>query len=153
MENETTRFRQIAKLRKECGSALISALEDPQTIEILLNADGNLWQERLGENMRVIGTINADHAEAIIRTVAGCLNTTVSRENPILEGEFPIDGSRFAGQLPPIVMAPIFAIRKRASSIFTLDEYVKAEIMTHEQCELLRVAVRDQKNILQKCSI
>jgi Flp pilus assembly CpaF family ATPase len=36
----------------------------------------------------------------------------------------PVDGSRFAGQIPPIVTAPVFAVRKRASRIFTLQQYV-----------------------------
>lgn len=148
MENETTRLRQIEKLRRECGTTFITALEDPQTIEILLNADGNLWQEKLGEGMRIIGTMTPHHAEALLRTVAACLSTTILRENPILEGEFPFDGSRFAGQLPPIVRSPTFAIRKRASSIFTLNQYVEAGIITEQQCVLLREAVRNHRNIL-----
>ena len=35
----------------------MAALTDPKTVEIMLNADGKLWQGRLGEKMRQIGTI------------------------------------------------------------------------------------------------
>ena len=39
-------------------------------------------------------------AEAMMRTVAASLNTTITQDRPTVEGEFPLDGSRFAGQLP-----------------------------------------------------
>jgi type IV secretion system protein TrbB len=148
MENEVIKTRQLEKLRRECGTTFLAALEDPLTIEILLNADGKLWQERLGQGMQVIGSMTAFHAEAVLRTVAACLNTTILRENPILEGEFPIDGSRFAGQFPPVVKAPTFAIRRKASSVFSLDQYVDAGILTKHQRDVIRDAVRDHKNIL-----
>ncbi len=145
---DTVTGRQIEKLHRECGATFIAALKDPQTIEILLNADGKLWQEKLGEGMRVIGSMTPPTAEAVLRTVAACLNTTILRENPILEGEFPIDGSRFAGQFSPVVKSPTFAIRKRASSVFSLDQYVEVGIITEHQCGIVRDAVRDHKNIL-----
>ena len=66
----------------------------------------------------------------------------------ILEGELPLDGSRFAGQLPPVVPAPTFAIRKKAVAIFTLDQYVERGIMTVQQREALIAAVRAHRNIL-----
>jgi Flp pilus assembly CpaF family ATPase len=102
------------------GPELLAALNDPRTVEIMLNADGRLWQERLGEPMRCIGTMRVAQAQAIIETVAGYHSKEVTRHKPMLEGELPIDGSRFAGQLPPVVSAPTFAIRKKAIAIFTL---------------------------------
>src|SRR5580704_3653378 len=66
----------------------------------------------------------------------------------MLEGELPLDGSRFAGQLPPVVSAPTFAVRKRASSVFTLDQYVEQGIMTPEQKQTLCSAIREHQNIL-----
>ena len=55
---------------------------------------------------------------------------------------------RFAGQLPPIVHAPTFAIRKKASSIFSLERYVDEKIMTAAQKKIIVKAVRDHRNIL-----
>ena len=136
------------KLRRDFGDTVMGALNDPLTIEIMLNADGSLWQERLGEKMRRIGHMKSSRAEAVMRTIAACLDTTITRNSPILEGELPLDGSRFAGQLPPVVTAPTFAIRKKASTIFSLDQYVANGIMTVEQKELICAAVRDHKNIL-----
>jgi type IV secretion system protein TrbB len=144
---DDARRRELRKLRMDLGPVVLGALEDPRTVEVLLNADGRLWQERLGEPMREIGTMPEWQADCVIRCVAAILKTTVTRENPIVEGELP-DGSRFAGQIPPIVPAPTFAIRKRASAVFTLGQYVADGIMTRGQMEALFHAIKGRRNIL-----
>ncbi len=146
--SSTLKDRAKKKLERDLGPLIIDALADPKTVEIMLNADGKLWQERLGEKMSCIGTIPYARAEAIIKTVAGYHHKEVTRHKPILEGELPIDGSRFAGQLPPVVPAPTFAIRKKAISIFSLKDYVKAGIMTAAQKATLKAAVKAHRNIL-----
>ncbi|MCL7423237.1 MAG: P-type conjugative transfer ATPase TrbB [Methylobacter sp.] len=140
--------RAKRKLERDMGADLLAALYDPKTVEIMLNADGKLWQERLGEPMKCIGSMRVAQAQAIIETIAGYHGKEVTRQKPILEGELPLDGSRFAGQLPPVVPAPTFAIRKRAVAIFTLDQYVEAGIMTPRQRQLIIEAVAAHRNIL-----
>lgn len=127
---------------------LLSALNDPQTVEVMLNADGRLWLERLGEKMTCIGSLEPSRGEAIIRTVASFHNKEITSINPIIEGELPLDGSRFAGQLPPIVTAPTFAIRKKAVTVFELKKYLCLSIMNERQFETIRNAVKSHKNIL-----
>jgi type IV secretion system protein VirB11 len=140
--------RARERLARDMGPVLLAALADARTVEVLLNADGRLWQERLGERMRCIGELKSAKAEAIIKTVAGYLGLVINKAKPLIEGELPLDGSRFAGQLPPIVAAPTFAIRKRAVAVFTLDQYVKHGIMTERHCVALKAAVRNHRNIL-----
>ena len=140
--------RAKRKLERDMGPALLAALYDPRTVELMLNADGKLWQERLGEPMKCIGALRLAQAQAIIETVAGYHGKEVTRHKPILEGELPLDGSRFAGQLPPVVPAPTFAIRKKAIAIFTLDQYVERGVMTARQRAVLIEAVRAHRNIL-----
>lgn len=147
-EQNTIKDRAKRKLERDMGPELLAALADPKTVEIMLNADGKLWQERLGEPMRCIGTLRVAQAQAIIETIAGYHGKEITRQRPILEGEFPLDGSRFAGQLPPVVPAPTFAIRKRAVAIFTLEQYVERGIMTEHQRQALVDAVRAHRNIL-----
>lgn len=146
----TVKERAKKKLERDMGPELLTVLNDPRTVEIMLNADGKLWLERLGEPMQCIGTLRVAQAQAqaIIETVAGYHGKEVTRSKPVLEGELPLDGSRFAGQLPPVVPAPTFAIRKKAIAIFTLDQYVERGIMSSQQRELLIAAVRSHRNIL-----
>jgi P-type conjugative transfer ATPase TrbB len=149
-ENNFTSLKDRAKtkLERDMGPLLMSALNDPKTVEIMFNADGVLWEERLGEPMKRLGTLRPAQAEAIIKTIAGYHGKEITRTKPILEGELPLDGSRFAGQLPPIVTAPVFSIRKRAIAIFTLEQYVSAGIMTSVQYDVLKAAVMNHRNIL-----
>ncbi len=140
--------RAKRKLERDMGPVLLAALHDPKTVEIMLNADGRLWQERLGEPMKCIGTLRPAQGEALIRTVASCLGKTVVAAMPIVEGELPLDGSRFAGQLAPIVAAPTFAIRKKAIAIFTLEQYVETEVLSWKHYDAIRNAVREHRNIL-----
>lgn len=147
-EQSTVKTRAQEKLRRDLGPVIENALADPKTVEIMLNADGRLWQERLGEKMRCIGTMSASRAESVIKTIAGFHGKEITRFKPTLEGELPLDGSRFAGQLPPVVHAPTFAIRKKALSIFSLDEYVLSGVMSKEHCEAIKKAIATHRNIL-----
>ena len=148
LDHNTVKDRAKRKLERDMGPVLLAALNDPKTVEIVRNADGKLWQERLGEPMKCIGTLRDAQAQAIIETVAGYHGKEATRHKPILESELPIDGSRFAGQLPPIVPTPTFAIRKKAVAIFTLDQYVEGKIMTTQQRDVIIDAVRAHRNIL-----
>lgn len=146
--NSSIKERAKIKLQRDMGPELLAALNDPKTVEMMLNADGKVWLERLGEKMQCIGALRVAQAQAIIETIAGFHSKAVTRNKPILEGEFPLDGSRFAGQLPPVVPAPTFAIRKKAVAIFTLDQYVETGIMTPVQRQALVEAVAKHQNIL-----
>ena len=71
-EDNVTSVKERAKkkLERDMGPLLMAALNNPKTVEIMLNADGKLWQECLGEGMKCIGTLRTAQAEAIIKTVA-----------------------------------------------------------------------------------
>jgi len=147
-DQETVKKRITERLRRDLGPLVEGALNDPKTTDILLNADGQLWLKRLGEPTRVIGTMEAWRATSVIKTLAGLLGKTVGAKEPILDGELPFGNERFAGQLPPVVSSPCFAIRKPAITVFPLDSYVEQGIMTQAQCDAIKKAVRDHKNIL-----
>ncbi|TBR36908.1 MULTISPECIES: P-type conjugative transfer ATPase TrbB [Dyella] len=136
------------KLARDLGPVFMAAFDDVSTVEIMLNADGRLWQERLGKGMACIGSLRASQSEAAIKTVAGFYGKEVTRSQPVLESEFPLDGSRFAAQIPPVVLAPTFALRKRAVAIFTLDQYVATGVMSGAQRDVLVRAIGAHRNIL-----
>lgn len=141
--------RRIAeKLRRELGPQVCELLEDSKVIEIMLNPDGSLWCEWLGAPMERIGTMAKSQAESLMGTVASSLRTNITALNPILECELPLDGSRFEALIPPVVSGPTFTIRKKASIVFTLTNYVSSGIMTEAQCAAIKSAVRERRNIL-----
>ena len=57
-EHSGTVERQLEKLRRDFGDVFLTALADPETVEILLNPDGTLWQERLGAAPMQIGSLS-----------------------------------------------------------------------------------------------
>jgi type IV secretion system protein VirB11 len=95
-----------------------------------------------------IGTVSASRAESIIKTIAGYHGKEITKGRPLLECELPLDGSRFAGQFPPIVSAPTFAIRKKAVALFTLDHYVADLSLSKGQYDVIVDAVKNHRNIL-----
>mgnify|MGYP003588508417 FL=1 len=141
--------RLLEGLRHACGPLFMSALEDPEVIEIMLNPDGSLWIERYGRDHDRIGEIALAQSRLILSQVASALELTVNAEHPIVEGEFPLDGSRFEGTFPPIVgPGPSFSLRKKASRVFTLEEYMAAGSITARVIEIIHEAVQDRLNIV-----
>ena len=142
------RERQMESLRRTLGDDILGFLNDPAIIEIMLNQDGRIWVDVLGGDMEPRSAMDPVRAKMVIETVASMLDTSITKENPIISGELPLDGSRFEAQIPPIVEAPTFAIRKKALLVFTLDDYVDKGIMTARQRDIIIDAVRERKNIL-----
>ncbi len=136
-------------LRTAFGTTIGQWLEDPEVIEIMLNPDGRLWVERLGKGIGASPhRLSAADGERIIRLVAHHVGAEVHGRMPRVSAELPGGGERFEGLLPPVVAAPSFAIRKPASVVFVLADYVAAGIMSAAQAARLRRAVADRRNIL-----
>jgi type IV secretion system protein VirB11 len=141
--------RLLDSLRHNCGPVFMNALEDESVVEIMLNPDGSLWIERYGRDHERIADISPAQGRLILSLTASGLDLTVNDRNPIVEGEFPLDGSRFEGAFPPIVgPGPSFSLRKKASRVFTLAEYTAAGSITAEAVSIIRTAVRQRKNIV-----
>jgi type IV secretion system protein VirB11 len=136
-------------LRTALGPAVARFLEDPAIVEVMLNPDGRLWVDRLSDGLSDTGErLSAADGERIIRLVAHHVGAEVHDRRPRVSAELPETGERFEGLLPPVVTAPVFAIRKPAVAVFTLDDYVAAGIMTADQAVILRQAVAARANIL-----
>lgn len=140
--------RLVRKLQDALGERLCIALDDPDVVEIMLNPDGRIFIERLGHGVAPAGEMPASAAETVIGSVAHALQAEVDGERPIISGELPIGGHRFEGLLPPVVNAPAFTIRRRASQLIPLDAYVAASIMTAAQAGVIRSAIVNRANIV-----
>ncbi|MDB5818173.1 MAG: trbB, partial [Rhizobacter sp.] len=146
--------RRRAMLRTAMGPAIAEALADPRVIEIMVNPDGALRLDRLGEG-RTDTEVRMDPAqvERIIRLVASHARAEVHGEAPIVSAELPPHvegraGERFEGVLPPVSTAPCFSIRKPAERLYSLDDYVSDGIMTQEAADRLKACVTQRFNIL-----
>jgi type IV secretion system protein VirB11 len=153
-EQGESRDRRRTMLRTAMGPAIAAALGDPLVVEVMVNPDGVLRLDRLGEGRTDTKcVIPPAEVERIIRLVASHMRLEVHAGNPIVSAELPPReegeaGERFEGLLPPVSVAPCFSIRKPARRIYGLDDYVSDRIMTVPQAAALRRAVVEHKNIL-----
>ena len=104
--------RRRTMLRSAMGPAIAVALADPLVIEVMVNPDGALRLDRLGEGRADTGVrIGPDQIERIIRLVASHARTEVHSESPVVSAELPPRSDREAGEwfeglLPPVVASP-----------------------------------------------
>lgn len=141
--------RGARMLRTALGPSITAWLDDAAVIEVMLNPDGRLWVDRLGEGIAETGmTLSAADGERIVRLVAHHVGVEVHARCPRVSAELPTSGERFEGLLPPVVAAPAFAIRKPAVAVFTLDDYACTGIMSAAEAAALRDGVATRANIL-----
>ncbi|MDQ7250549.1 P-type conjugative transfer ATPase TrbB [Dongia sedimenti] len=152
--NPESRDRRRAMLRTALGHRIAAALADPAVIEVMVNPDGCLRLDRLGEGIVDTGhKLDPAAIERIIRLVASYVRVEAHEHNPIVSAELPPHGEgqageRFEGLLPPVSSRPCFAIRKPAARVFTLEDYVAERILNPIQADILRKAVRERRNLL-----
>jgi Flp pilus assembly CpaF family ATPase len=141
-------------LRTAMGPAIGAALADPLVIEIMVNPDGVLRVDRLGEGRIDTGErLEPAQIERIVRLVASHARTEVHGDAPIVSAELPPHaegraGERFEGVLPPVATGPCFSIRKPAERLYSLVDYVSDGIISEAAADRLRAAVTQRFNIL-----
>jgi type IV secretion system protein VirB11 len=143
------RGRRNAMLRTAMGKEIAAALADPAVIEVMVNPDGSLRLDRLGEGRVDTGArLGAAEVERIIRLVASHVRVEVHAGNPVVSAELPETGERFEGILPPVSVSPCFSIRKPAAKVYTLEDYVADRILLPVQADALKRAVAERRNLL-----
>jgi len=146
--------RRRIMLRTAMGPAIAAALADPLVVEVMVNPDGVLRVDRLGEGRIETGErLDPAQVERIVRLVASHGRGEVNAAAPIVSAELPphgegLAGERFEGVLPPVSTGPCFSIRKPASRVYTLLDYVSDGIMSAEAARALASAAVERRNIL-----
>ena len=136
-------------LRRQLGPRILSAIDDRQVTEIILNEDGRVWFESYDKGMHEAGlSLAASQIESLIGTVAASLGAVANAGNPIVEGEPPIGGIRFEGLLPPVARKPCCVMRKPAQVLYTLDDYIHDGILSEAHSQTFRKAIDKRRNIV-----
>ena len=131
------------------GTEVVELLHRPDITEIYVNDDGYIWY-----NSHEEGKVKSDiilppeNVQAVIELAAGQDGKIVNEDIPSLSTEIRGYGCRFQGEIPPIVRNPQFNIRKKATRIFTLDDYVNNGTLSAKYADYLKKAIADRKNIL-----
>jgi type IV secretion system protein VirB11 len=144
-----TQDRKVAALKQAMGPVIASALADRLVVEVMVNPDGKIWVDRIGEGRSFTGhRLESADADRILRLLADHVGEVVTRDRPRVSATLPETGERFQGVFMPLVSSPAFAIRKRPEVVFTLGDYVDEGIMSERQAELIRKAAAGRQNML-----
>jgi len=124
-------------------------LKDPLVTEVRRNSDGSVWVSRLGEGRQKTDVkISEKDATRAILAIASSVDELCGKDKRSVSAELPGSGARFQGVLPPLSQSPVFAIRKKAIRIFSLDDFVSQEVITELEAKQLKRSVTERKNIL-----
>lgn len=135
-----------------CMSEIMPLLQEESIFEVYINPDGKVWTDGFRDRKCTEIKMTSAQVKQIILNVAALTNQLVTEEKPALDAEIPqnkyFDKCRFEGNLPGIVLSPTLNICKHPKKIFTLDDYVKQEILSEKQREIIIKAIREKKNII-----
>lgn len=136
------------------GPELIKLMNDNDVTELMVNPDQCLWADTFSKGLIDTGIkMNSDNTRQVILTVATLSDQIIKEdEAPFLQAQIPdsylFDSCRFQGELPGIVTAPSFNIRKHPNKIFTFDELIASRTVTKKQVEIIKKAIDDHKNVV-----
>src|SRR5438045_44510 len=125
MDHQPRRNEAAERRLEALGLAMapiVPYLEDDEIIEIILNADGAIWIERMGAGRsRTDVWMDSRDAFRMLQLIASATNTEVTDQKPSLAALVPGWGARLQAMVPPVTEAPVFTIRKPPRRIFTLE--------------------------------
>src|ERR1700744_6628477 len=115
--------RKIAALRQAMGPVIAAALADKRVGEVMVNPDGKIWIDRIGEGRSFTGELlGPDDANRILRLLADHVGKGVTKDRPRISATLPETAERFQGAFMAIVANPGFVILNRHESRFTLAD-------------------------------
>ena len=131
------------------GPDIAGLLKRDDIMEIYINDDGFLRYISLTEGKRKTSVyLDPNKVRAIIELITGQAGKVVNADIPSISTEIVGYGCRFQGEIPPIVRNPQINIRKKATRIYTFDDYVNDGMLSQFHREFLEKAIAKRKNIL-----
>ncbi|MCC2624516.1 MAG: P-type conjugative transfer ATPase TrbB [Burkholderiales bacterium] len=146
---------------------ILATIEDERTTEVILNPyktadgsyEGHVLVERHGEGLQnlyqnlpdgktEIIKMSATKAETIMSVLASITGKFIHNKNPYLECQIPKYGHRFTGVIPPASIFPAFCIRRHASVVYTLDDFVNQGVLSATSKDTIISWIKRKFNIL-----
>ena len=140
-------------LGRYLGASILAAIGDPDVTEVYVNPQDCAVRYDTRSRGKVDSGefIDGHRVEMFLNAVASRLGVTLTSASPRLEAELPVRvfaGARLQGFIPPVTAGPAFNIRKPASSIYSIDDYVASGVLAEDQAIVLRATIAERKNIL-----
>ena len=147
VENEVWE-RRLRVLETCLGRSIMQYMHDDNVTEVMVNPDGRLWLDTFDKGVVPTDVVmEPEDTKRIIYMVASISGQVIDlKVDPSLQANIPasrlFSNCRFQAELPPIVNAPSFNIRKHSKIVITLDDYVRQGAMTEMQRQVILDAIR-----------
>lgn len=139
---------EIELIKYNMGKEILELLNDKDVSEVIVNDDNKLFKDTFSEGQVFTGKyVDPIKTLSLIQVVASYSKQIIDENNPILEAKL-YDNSRFTGVIPPVADNPTINIRKHTILKLTLDDYVKSEVITENQKEIIVENIKNKRNIL-----
>lgn len=122
---------------------------DEDINEIMINGPDDIFIAKHGKDIKLKVQLAAPSIRAAIQLIAGLVDKEVGEKSNqrVLSARLP--GFRVEAILPPVaVNGPSMCIRRHASRIFTIDEYVASGVISEKYAGLMQKAILAKENIL-----
>lgn len=144
--NTSFSARSLAAI-KDALAPIRHILDDPSINEIMINGPNNVWIRQSGPDQRLDVELSATQLATAITLLASYVNKESNDKTPILSARFP--GFRVEAANKPVALdGPSICIRRHATTVFTLAQYVTQGIVSVDQAALIEQLVHEKKNIL-----
>ena len=109
-------------------------LADPSIDEIMVNSDCDVWVDRHG-SLTQVGQLDDQRVEHLIERILAPIGRRVDRTSPIVDARLA-DGSRVCAVLPPVAVdGAVLSIRRFASDVRPLTDFVDARRTALDLCQ------------------
>ncbi len=124
-------------------------LNDPQVIEIMVNAPDEIFVEKDGELKPVKASFRDEqHILNVIDRIVAPLGRRVDESVPFVDARLP-DGSRVNAIISPLALrSPALTIRRFSATPFNLHRLVELDSINIQMAHFLQACIRARLNIL-----
>lgn len=127
--------------------SLRNVFADQSISEIMINGPDDVFISQRGQMIRLDVQLPARDIGVAITILAAMSGKVVDKTFLILSAALP--GMRIEAVMPPVALkGPTMCIRRHATRIMSLDDYVGSKVMSNAQAELIRKMVSDRDNFL-----
>ena len=137
-----------AYLWNKLPQTIQSFLQDDKVTEVIVNPDSQIWISHKEKGALSKGVLSHEKALDFIQAVAQMNNLYLNEDKPYLDCTLPFRGERMNATIPPVTEGASFNIRKKSTTILTLDDYIAGGSLSRKQAAYLTQAIIQRKNIL-----
>lgn len=128
---DTQEVRQLEAVREDAG-LLWRHLQEPDVTDVVVNGDGKVWVKRARVGFADAGLFPPQAAKRLLLQIASIKQVEFNHRHPILQTDFPLDGSRIEGVCSPVTHGAILALRTRPHKIYTIEDFRETKIVTNK---------------------